>query len=204
MQYAVKAINLTDIQPQTLIRLRREIQVLPRAGLVLGAQPSTTFCCLSTFCAAGCARARSVLPASSWAGGFWRGERVSCSVAVWLLSWLGSTLWSWVGWVMVVTVGAPLCLCLNAHSDASLDRGEGETEARAGQGGGLEVSVCQERAARVKEPAPAPCSMEAVSASSWVRVFVGPPVSQSQEHHKAVRDLRGGRDAPDDHGALHR
>ena len=27
MQYAVKAINLTDIQPQTLIRLRREIQV---------------------------------------------------------------------------------------------------------------------------------------------------------------------------------
>lgn len=28
MQYAVKAINLTDIQPQTLIRLRREIQVL--------------------------------------------------------------------------------------------------------------------------------------------------------------------------------
>ena len=38
MQYAVKAINLTDIQPQTLIRLRREIQVLSRAGLVLGAQ----------------------------------------------------------------------------------------------------------------------------------------------------------------------
>ena len=70
MQYAVKAINLTDIQPQTLIRLRREIQVLPRAGLVLGAQPSTTLCCLSTFCAAGCARARSVLPASSLAGGF--------------------------------------------------------------------------------------------------------------------------------------
>ena len=28
MQYAVKAINLTNIQPQTLIRLRREIQVL--------------------------------------------------------------------------------------------------------------------------------------------------------------------------------
>ena len=28
MQYAVKAINLVGIQPQTLVRLRREIQVL--------------------------------------------------------------------------------------------------------------------------------------------------------------------------------